>query len=331
MNFISLDPGGTKCEAVLCNEKAEILTYCNLVPKDTEEIQKTAEIDPRTLKIGFGRSNAIITKALKHLLQYSDLNKNTYILTSSMQYEVKKIAASLNPNLEVLEFMNEFSYALSCELKDKAYMALAGTGALCRCGTIEDNVEIDGLGPNLGDQGGGAYIGLKAIKAVAKSEWHPDFATSLSKRINNYFLDSDTNNMGKSLVPYFFESPQRTILASLSKIVNEEAEKGDRIATEILQDSGKALAETFRCLLYQYKSPDKYNLPVICTGSILVHSDIYFNTFKNEVKKIMPDSEVNRISVPPCYGGIIQLAKIYSDTDINIYYQKLKENISKIK
>lgn len=330
MNFISLDPGGTKCEAVLCNEKAEILAYCNLVPKDTEEIHKTAEIDPRTLKIGFGRSNAIITKALKHLLQYSDLNKNTYILTSSMQYEVKKIAASLNPNLEVLEFMNEFSYALSCELKDKAYMALAGTGALCRCGTIEDNVEIDGLGPNLGDQGGGAYIGLKAIKAVAKSEWHPDFATSLSKRINNYFLDSDTNNMGKSLVPYFFESPQRTILASLSKIVNEEAEKGDRIATEILQDSGNALAETMKCLAYQYNSPDKYNIPIICTGSILLNSDIYFNEFKKEIKKVLPHNEINRISIPPCYGGIIHLAKKYSDTDINTYYQLLKENIAKL-
>lgn len=329
MYFLSLDPGGTKCEAVLTDENANILNYYKS-NHTLKEIAKIFAEKPYISRYGIGRSTDVIKETLNEITKNINKNEKISLVACSMPSNIIPLINELKLNVENNFYTSEFEYAMKAEFIETGYMALAGTGALCFYGNSNNSFCIDGLGPNIGDFGGGCYIGKKAIKASAKSQWHPDYYTSLGEKINEIFLNKKDNNNGLDLIRVFSEKPERSVIASLSKTVNEEAEKGDRISVEILEEAAWQISETLRCLAYLTETENE-EYPVVCTGSIMVKSDIYFNAFKNNVRKFLPKADIRRISLPPCFGGIMYIINKLNIPDKYEYYCKLKENAKKSK
>ncbi|MBQ0105842.1 MAG: hypothetical protein KBT47_07390, partial [Armatimonadetes bacterium] len=208
------------------------------------------------------------------------------------------------------------------------YIASAGTGAFAYYMNTENRFYFEGMGPNLGDYGSGFRIGHKAVRAVSVNEWGEEFKTSLAPIINKKILGKETNSYGQDLVNIFFDLPERNYVAALAEPVVQEAEKGDRIAKEILTEEAKLFGRTV-CVLVKNVRPCKEKLPIICSGSIF-KSNLYKETFVQYVKEKI-DNPIIFCSFSLVYGYIMNSVLGENSLDKNEYYEKLKNNAGKFR
>ncbi|MBQ7258220.1 MAG: hypothetical protein IJS60_11080 [Abditibacteriota bacterium] len=317
--FIGIDVGGTKCETVVCNENADIVGYG--IAYGSECANQSVLTDPRG-RGGMGRSLECIQKSFLRATENVDLNEDIYITYNQpISYFIpflKERKVNFNSIIHAAEPEGIFRAANL----DRCYLALSGTGAFTYLCEKDDRLYFDGLGPNLGDYGSGFYIGHKAYKAAALDEWGPEFKTSIARRINKAVLGRENNHYGNDLVPYFFEMPDRNFIAEFSKIVSEEAEKGDRIAKEILVDSGRLLGRTLRCLVKNVR-PRPDNLPVVCSGSVLTKCRIFKEAFIEYCREHIPENELIFCPLDSVYGHLMNSVIQEGSLNKDEFYNKL--------
>jgi N-acetylglucosamine kinase-like BadF-type ATPase len=130
---------------------------------------------------------------------------------------------------------------------------VAGTGAIAaeiRNHTIAQTV--DGHGWLLGDQGGGRWIGLQALRAAVR-EW----STPLARRVAAHAGAGTADE----LIRWAQDLPLAAI-AALTPIVCANARSGDPTARRIVADAVRKLLQTLDAL-----TPDG---PVVLAGGLLV-------------------------------------------------------------
>jgi N-acetylglucosamine kinase-like BadF-type ATPase len=185
---------------------------------------------------------------------------------------------------------------------------LAGTGAFVfgRSPTGEELL-LDAIGPLYGDHGGAFQIGLAAVRASGRSDWHERFATSLGRVIPVACKDLAGEPNDFSMVHYMLEARDRSEIASLAKLVNCEAESGDRIAKAILVDAADDMIETVSCVVERL-SLNGSTMPLIGSGGVAVHSDTYWNRVVERVSEFAPDLNPVRSIHQPALGLILAMA-----------------------
>ena len=159
----------------------------------------------------------------------------------------------------------------------------------------------DGLGPNFGDFGGASRIGLQALRAAAFDHWHPRHQTSLAPRVIQACRELDPGLKPFHLIGFFFRPRDRWQIASLARLVDEEAERGDPIARQILEQAGQNLAELV------FDVADTLGLrsqafSLIGIGSVLTRSRMVWECLRREVAEFAPRVRPARLLVPPVAG-----------------------------
>jgi N-acetylglucosamine kinase-like BadF-type ATPase len=175
---------------------------------------------------------------------------------------------------------------------------LAGTGAFAHA-TLEDGRtgHLDGSGPLLGDFGGGYHVGRMALNATVRSDWHPRHRTSLRDRILRRF-DVPTP---QALFGLNLFARDRSVVASLAHLVNQEAEAGDAVSRGILVRAAETLAETFRDLVSVLGLAAEQGT-VVGTGSLVRCSDTYWEALARQTGLIAPRFTACRLRQPPVAG-----------------------------
>ncbi len=222
-------------------------------------------------------------------------------------------------------------------------VALSGTGSRVSALTRDGRrLILDGLGPMLADWGSGYRIGYLALRAAVKATQHPRHATSMEPWIFEACLEAwgnksarqpppssmkgwlsgaataeranaARNHIGKliqfSLVPH-----DRSVIASLARIVDTEARAGDQVAIDILHLAAGELAETFADLV-DLLGISAEDYLVVGTGSVVLKSDVYWTAFCRHVTAIAPRFRSVRSPLPAVAG--IALAALYRQPDID--------------
>lgn len=118
---------------------------------------------------------------------------------------------------------------------------LAGTGSIAYGTRRGERLRLGGFGYLFGDEGGGIWIGLEAIRRGMKAAEGRAHSTSITEAAQSYFRISDL----VELRGLFYAESGIDIakLAGFAKPVLAEAERGDEIATAIAVDAGRQLAE----------------------------------------------------------------------------------------
>ncbi|MFO7928442.1 MAG: BadF/BadG/BcrA/BcrD ATPase family protein [Candidatus Humimicrobiaceae bacterium] len=118
--------------------------------------------------------------------------------------------------------------------KENKLILIAGTGSNC-IGVNEDGMQAKANGWDyiLADEGSGYSIGLKALRAVARSyDGRGDKTLLYNMVIEKLNLDSFDE-----LVQWTYQQPfSKDRIGSLSKIVCAAAQKGDRVSQKILHE-----------------------------------------------------------------------------------------------
>jgi N-acetylglucosamine kinase-like BadF-type ATPase len=134
---------------------------------------------------------------------------------------------------------------------------IAGTGAVAA--RIEDGRltrSADGLGWLLGDEGSGLWLGLQAVRAVARS-WPPPGPDSLAARIA-----AEAGATSRDELVHWAGSRSPAAFATLAPLVCASAATGDRLAGHLTAQAGDRLVATLGEL-----HPGRG--PVVLAGSLL--------------------------------------------------------------
>jgi N-acetylglucosamine kinase-like BadF-type ATPase len=142
----------------------------------------------------------------------------------------------------------------------------AGTGAVAvGVGETGAFCVVDGWGPWLGDEGGGAWIGLAGLRAALRAHDGRGEPTALTREATDLFGD-----LGR--LPGVLEqdgNPARSA-ATFAPAVALCADGGDPAALAILHDAATALATTVAAAARRISAPSAEAVTVAVTGG-LVH------------------------------------------------------------
>lgn len=118
-------------------------------------------------------------------------------------------------------------------------IVIAGTGSNC-CGINERRKTMcaGGWGPIAGDEGAGAWIARRALRAIAHAVDGRGPATALTAAACTYFHVSDPNDLSTAI---YAPTMTNEWLAGFGKHVVEAARARDRVAREILWEGGREL------------------------------------------------------------------------------------------
>jgi N-acetylglucosamine kinase-like BadF-type ATPase len=278
--ILAVDAGGSKCEAILLSTEGELLGYGYCRQPGVSGRGKRA-MDEAV-------AQAYVTGAFRTLFSVGVFYAPT----------VAAAADGTRPErLEVL-YSSEWGTALAQAGRRFGCVLLAGTGAFAHA-SLEDGrtAHLDGSGPLLGDFGGGYHVGRMALNATVRSDWHPRHRTSLRGLILERFKVQSP----QALFSLDLFAQDRSVVASLALLVNQEAEAGDDVSRAILIRAAETLAETFRDLVSVLGIAEQSQL-LVGTGSLIRCSEVYWQALLRQVGAIAPRFTTCRLLQPPVVG-----------------------------
>ena len=274
--ILAVDTGGTKCDALLVATDGTLLAHCRL----------------HDWEVG-GRHPRVVRRAIKQMLDGQQPASLCIVSSDSKQCVPKRWQKCVS-----IRQCSEAMAALATIGQSYGMVVIAGTGAtvFLRTPTIKE-ARLDGLGPVLGDSGSGYYIGREALRHLSLAIQLGSQVTRLRRRV----LQACGCRGLDELIHFSLQPRDRSLIASLSTIVDEEARAGDRLAHRLLRDGAAATAGTV-CGLVNQLGVAGEKFPLVGAGSVAVHSDIYWRELCRQLRSIMPRCQPVRAPLPPVAG-----------------------------
>ena len=177
---------------------------------------------------------------------------------------------------------------------------IAGTGNNCR-GRDKGGREarITGEGGHFGEYGGAVEMVERAVQAVSH-EWTQRGARTA---LTQMFIKMTGAKNLESLIEGFDLKIYRPD-ASWAPFIFEAANRGDRIAREIIDWSGRESGESACAVIRQLKI-EKDEFEVILVGSIFDGGELYIGPLRDTIHKFAPKARLVKLETPPVVGGVI--------------------------
>jgi glucosamine kinase len=174
------------------------------------------------------------------------------------------------------------------------------TGAMARCG---------GWGPDFGDEGGGAWIGRRALSVVAAAADGREPETALTGAVLTASECADVSD----LIAWAAEASPAT-LASLAPIVAHVADAGDLRANSLLDIATEELALHARALARQLFADERAALPIALCGGLLTRGAALRKRLTHRLKSAVPGAQLAADEVVPARGAVRAALHFLGDT-----------------
>jgi len=313
---LAVDSGGTKCDALLARDDGTILRWNRVTWSDPASSSTV---------VGGGRSLSAITAAIRDSLGDLRCHELHVVGTSHL---LESVLGLFQEHAEIIKayHMHEGDPSFAMCEQTHGIVAVAGTGAVIQARTRDGRSHrLDGLGPYLGDYGGAFYIGSQAIRAVGRADWAPRYHTSLVGPVHEALgLVSGKPPRPYALLVYMIKPPaDRAEIASLAKIVDEQARAGDAVARDILHDAATAMAETILCVIEKAGFLQDGPCPLIGHGSVAQCSAIFWDHLCARVCSYAPNIVPMLSPFPPVVGAGLIVLKRLNVIDRDTLWQNL--------
>ncbi|MBU4212652.1 MAG: hypothetical protein L6437_04210 [Kiritimatiellae bacterium] len=276
---LALDAGGTKCDALLVKTDGEALAMGN-----------------HTIPGISGRSRDAITAVAEQVLKPLGVRIDALHVAC---VDKCSLPTPVFPRLGFgrfeLHIFTEFDGPLCLVNAAYGMVVLSGTGALVWIRTRDGReFSLDGMGPLVGDFGSGYYIGSLAIRAATRSTWHPDYKTSLEQAVLRA-------SQVREIIHLNDLTQDRSGVAALAPVVDAEANAGDRMAIQIMEEAAASMVATIRGMVTKSGiSSESYAM--VGTGGVVMNSKIYWEQVCRLVREFAPGLRPMRCPLPPVAG-----------------------------
>src|SRR5215211_3101329 len=173
------------------------------------------------------------------------------------------------------------------------------TGATARCG---------GWGPVCGDEGGGAWIGRRALSVVTGAADGREPETALTGAI----LTAAEVNETQDLIAWAAQAPPSQ-LATLAPIVLSVADSGDLRANAIVSLAVEELVLHVRALARQLFGDERAAVPVALSGGMLSRGTVLRKRLEHRLKSAVPGAQLRTDPVIAARGAVRAALRILGE------------------
>jgi glucosamine kinase len=177
---------------------------------------------------------------------------------------------------------------------------IAGTGSIAYARGINGaHARSGGWGPAFGDEGGGSWIGRRALSIVAAAADGREPATALTGAI----LTAAEVNTVEDLIPWAAAATPAA-LAELAPAVFTAAAGGDIRADALVGLAVEELMLHVRSLAVRVFGDERADIPLALAGGLLGKGSMLRTRLEQRMKSAVPGAQISRGEVQPVRGAI---------------------------
>jgi len=245
--FLGIDGGGSKCKAIVMNEKNEVLgTGVSGPANPLHGFEQAINSITESAKL------ALIDAGLKHI-KLNELNAGVGLAGVNLPILFEKMKAWQHPFKQMFLATDLLIACLGAHQGGDGAVIISGTGS---CGfSYDDGGEfmVGGHGFPHGDKGSGAWFGLQGVKQVLLSLDGIDEPTIMCDILLAQLDCKDDTSLveviaGKAAAYY----------GQLANLVFDAAEQGDKLALRIVAEGAEYIDSIARILLE--KNPPRISM-----------------------------------------------------------------------
>jgi N-acetylglucosamine kinase-like BadF-type ATPase len=296
---VGVDGGGTKTQAVVLDADFSILGEGLAGPSNP-------------LRVGIASAAAAIRQAIDRACEAAKLRRTDLIaaeigLAGARREELnaRMREALLNLGIGEIIVVGDADIALYGATEgEPGLIVIAGTGSIC-CGINARGKTLcaGGWGPIAGDEGAGAWIARRALRAIAHAADGRGPTTSLTNAACTYFHVSDANDLSTAI---YAPTITNESLASFGKHVIEAAKAKDRVAREILCEGGQELGRAAAAVIRNLKL-ERESFQVAYVGGVFdAAGELVLSSMREEVERVAPKAYL----APPRFSPAVAAARM---------------------
>lgn len=296
---VGVDGGGTKTQAVVLDADLKILG---------EGLSGASN----PLRVGISNAAAAIREAIDHACEAAQLRRTDLIaaeigLAGARRKELsaRMREALLGLGIGEIVVVGDADIALYGATEgEPGLIVIAGTGSIC-CGINARGKTFcaGGWGPIAGDEGAGAWIARRALRAIAHAVDGRGAATSLTSAACSYFHVTDPNDLSTAIYAPTITNER---LAGFGKYVIDAAKARDRIAREILVEGGCELGRAAGAVIRNLKL-EREAFPVAYVGGVFkAAGELVLASMREQVLCVAPKAYL----APPRFSPAVAAARM---------------------
>jgi N-acetylglucosamine kinase-like BadF-type ATPase len=296
---VGVDGGGTKTRAVILGSDFRVLG---------EGLSGASN----PLRVGIANAATAIREAIDRACEAAQLRRTDLIAAEiglagarRMELNARMREALLGLGIGEIVVVGDADIALYGATEgEPGLIVIAGTGSIC-CGinARRKTVCAGGWGPIAGDEGAGAWIARRALRAVAHATDGRGPATLLTSAASTYFHVSDPNDLSTAI---YAPSMTNERLAGFGKYVVEAARARDRVSREILCEGGRELGYAAAAVIRNLKL-EREIFPVAYVGGVFdAAGELVLASMREEIGSIAPQARL----VPPRFSPAVAAARM---------------------
>lgn len=278
---VGVDGGGTKTEAVVMDANLRIIGEGLAGPSNP-------------LRVGIAAAAAAIREAIDSACAVAKLRRGDLVaaqigLAGARRRELReRMRETLTPlGIGEIEVVTDANIALyGATGGAPGLVVIAGTGSIC-CGTNSKGKQFcaGGWGPIAGDEGGGAWLARRALRAVAHASDGRGPKTMLTELAAAYFHVTDPDDLTTAIYSPTITNER---LAGFGRDVVGAAKERDAVALQIVADGGTELGIAGVAVI-RHLQMERERFQVAYVGGVFrAAGDLMLEPLRVAVKKVAP-------------------------------------------
>jgi N-acetylglucosamine kinase-like BadF-type ATPase len=298
-SVVGVDGGGSKTDAVVMDAQLRVIGEGRAGPSNP-------------LRVGIANAAAAVREAVDKACAMAKLRRGDLVAAEVglAGARRKELRARMREALSVLgiadvEVVTDADIALYGATDGApGVVVIAGTGSIC-CGINERRKRFcaGGWGPISGDEGGGAWIARRALRAIAHASDGRGPKTSLTGAACSYFHVTAADDLTTAIYAPTITNER---LAGFGRDVVEAAKAKDAVAQQIISEGGTELGLAVVAVIRNLQM-ERNSFQIAYVGGVFANSgELTLAPLRAEVKKVAPKAYFG----PPHFAPAVAAARM---------------------
>jgi N-acetylglucosamine kinase-like BadF-type ATPase len=298
-SVVGVDGGGSKTEAIILDNDLRVIGEGRAGPSNP-------------LRVGLTSAAAAVREAIDNAcaaakIRRNDLESAEVGLAGARRHELRERMREMLLPLGVrdIEVVTDADIALYGATDGApGLVVIAGTGSIC-CGINARGKKFcaGGWGPLAGDEGAGAWIARRALRAIAYASDGRGPQTLLTELACNYFHVSTADDLTTAIYAPTITNER---IAGFGKDVVEAANRKDPVAEQIILEGGAELGLAAVAVIRNLQMEREEFQIAVVGGVFRASGEMILKPLKAEVAKVAPRAYFE----PPHFSPAVAAARM---------------------